>query len=76
MFWRYGDGLLGTGRQGRSDQELGSLLWEYDVLRFCRLCCYLRQRDPDDYVGWSIVVYRRGSTQGAERPLEDPLLHH
>ncbi len=33
--------------------------WErYDVLRFARLCHYLRVRKPDGVIGYSIFVYR------------------
>jgi len=32
----------------------------YDGLRFARLCAYLRRRDPDDSVGYSILIYRVG----------------
>lgn len=28
------------------------------LLKFVRLCCYLRQREPDDEVGYSILIYR------------------
>ena len=27
-------------------------------LRFCRLCAFLRQREPDDRIGYSIHIYR------------------
>ena len=27
-------------------------------LRFARLCAYLRQREPDNHVGYSILIYR------------------
>ncbi|MHC4235239.1 MAG: ArnT family glycosyltransferase, partial [Planctomycetota bacterium] len=30
-------------------------------LRFARLCAFLRQREPDEHVGYSILVYRLGN---------------
>lgn len=30
----------------------------YDVLRFARLCHFLRAREPDAAIGWSILIYR------------------
>lgn len=33
--------------------------WQrYDLLRFARLCHYLRARGPDDQVGYSILIFR------------------
>jgi 4-amino-4-deoxy-L-arabinose transferase-like glycosyltransferase len=38
---------------------LGSPRYElYDRLRFARLCAALRAREPDDTVGYSILIYR------------------
>jgi hypothetical protein len=34
------------------------LLHEYEVLRFARLCAFLRAREPDEQVGYSINLYR------------------
>ena len=33
---------------------------EYDLLRFERLCEYLRKREPENNVGYSILIYRLG----------------
>ncbi|HXG09018.1 MAG TPA: hypothetical protein VNK04_04450, partial [Gemmataceae bacterium] len=30
----------------------------YEHVRLARLCAYLRQREPDDQVGYSILIYR------------------
>jgi len=30
----------------------------FQKLRFCRLCQVLRKREPDDYIGYSILVYK------------------
>ena len=38
----------------------------YDQLRFGRLVSYLRQREPDDNVGYSILVYRLSDAQVQE----------
>jgi hypothetical protein len=35
------------------DKELGEFL----SLRFGRLCAFLRQREPDDDIGYSILIY-------------------
>ena len=39
----------------------------YDLLRFARLCHYLRERAPDDHLGYSILIYRldRGEISAA-----------
>lgn len=44
-------------------REKGSDYWEqtysmFEELRFARLCSFLRQREPDDQVGHSILIYR------------------
>ena len=31
---------------------------DYENLRFARLCIYLRAREPDDFAGYSILIYR------------------
>jgi Dolichyl-phosphate-mannose-protein mannosyltransferase len=36
----------------------GEVLSVFDQLRFGRLCAFLRQREPDDEVGYSILIYR------------------
>jgi hypothetical protein len=41
----------------------GMAFWnqQYNLLinlRFCRLCAYLRQRPPDDKIGYSILIYK------------------
>ncbi len=45
----------------------------FQKLRFGRLCAYLRQREPADYVGYSILIYRLTEDQVFEAlygPLE------
>ena len=44
-------------------RQFGAAYWMrylkgYEVLRFERLCSYLSQREPDDEVGYSILIYR------------------
>ncbi|HEY4308636.1 MAG TPA: hypothetical protein VGN12_04205 [Pirellulales bacterium] len=34
------------------------VFWAYEMLRFSRLASFLRQREPDDEIGYSILVYR------------------
>jgi 4-amino-4-deoxy-L-arabinose transferase-like glycosyltransferase len=36
----------------------GAALYRFDELRFGRLCAFLRRREPDDRVGYSILIYR------------------
>ena len=38
------------------------LFWEFETLRFSRLTSFLRQREPDDEIGFSILVYRLSDT--------------
>jgi len=33
-------------------------LYQLEQLRFARLMAYLRHREPDDQVGWSILIHR------------------
>ena len=43
-----------TGAAGAFEQT-----WQhYDLLRFARLCHYLRARKPDSVIGYSILIYR------------------
>ena len=51
-----------AGREAMT-QRLGSAplteaVRTYDALRFARLCMALRQREPDDMAGYSILIYR------------------
>ena len=44
-------------------QSKGKPFWDstatrYDLLRVARLCAFLRPREPDDNVGYSILIYR------------------
>lgn len=44
-------------------QEHGADFWnerftQFHHLRFARLCAFLRQREPDDHIGYSILIYR------------------
>jgi 4-amino-4-deoxy-L-arabinose transferase-like glycosyltransferase len=38
----------------------------FDELRFARLAAYLRKRSPDDYIGYSILVYRLTGAEARE----------
>ena len=47
----------------RTHSVEGTAYWKqavgvYDTLRLCRLCTFLLQRQPDDNVGYSILIYR------------------
>jgi hypothetical protein len=39
------------------------LFVRYNVLRFQRLCAYLRHREPDDRIAYSFLVYHLGSDE-------------
>jgi hypothetical protein len=44
------------------------------MLRFARLTAYLRQREPDDHVGHSILIYRLTEEDLTEALEGDPPL--
>lgn len=53
------------------EEEAGMDFWvmrfrQYEQLRFARLASYLRQREPDDHVGYSILIYRLSNEQVQE----------
>lgn len=57
-------------------REEGEAVWRerfqrYDHLRFARLCAWLRRRESDDHVGYSLLVYRLSDEQVREA-LEGP----
>lgn len=59
------------------EQEKGAEFWvtrfrQYGQLRFARLASYLRQREPDDHVGYSILIYRLSNDQ-VQEALYSPL---
>jgi len=43
----------------------------FDQLQFARLAAYLRQREPDDFVGYSILIYRLSDAE-AHRAIHGP----
>ena len=44
-------------RQG-TRESWSNVVARFRELRYARLCAYLRQREPDDSVGYSILIYR------------------
>jgi hypothetical protein len=52
--------------------ELDVLRYEFDYTRFGRLCHFLRQRDADSHVGYSILIYNL-SDSDIEAFLNSPL---
>jgi hypothetical protein len=59
--------------------ESGEAYWEdqftkFSQMRFARLCAYLRRREPDDSIGYSILIYRLSDLQ-VEAALFGPLEH-
>lgn len=58
-------------------REKGEDFWkkrfrEYSQLRAARLMAYLRQREPDDQIGYSILIYRL-SDRDIQNALDGPL---
>jgi len=43
---------------GMTEQQWNLACWAYDTLRFSRLASFLRAREPDEQIGYSILVYR------------------
>jgi len=39
------------------------LLSSYDFIRFCRLTCFLRHREPDENINYSVYVFRLNATE-------------
>ena len=54
--------------------NIDTVLRAFEELRFSRLCMYLRQREPDDHVGYSILIYRLTDEDLAEALEGDPPL--
>ena len=44
-------------RQGAGEDQWQNVVIEYGYLRQTRLFSYLRRREPDDHVGYSILIY-------------------
>lgn len=42
----------------RNEPDFRSRFNTFQKLRFGRLCAWLRQREPDDFAGYSILIYR------------------
>lgn len=74
---RYNRTSSDSGARLRLEREQGEGFWKnrlkgYSQLRAARLMAYLRQREPDDQVGYSILIYRL-SDQDIQRALYGPL---
>jgi hypothetical protein len=46
-----------TSVQGGRCNEHERMIYEFEQLRFARLCAVLRRREPDDRVAYSILIY-------------------
>ena len=66
------DKNLREGILGSKDQGFKSRFNRFQKLRFARLCSYLRRRDPDDHVGYSILIYRLNGND-LDAALNEPL---
>lgn len=55
----------GIQSEGTSEQwaEVQARWQRYENLRFARLCHYLRAREPDTMIGYSILIYRLDATE-------------
>jgi hypothetical protein len=56
------------------EERYGRAALAYEMLRFARLTAYLRQREPDDHVGHSILIYRLTEEDLTEALEGDPPL--
>jgi hypothetical protein len=55
----FGDRAQRAELEKQAPPEKWKRAWvRHDLLRFARLCYYLRAREPDDQVGHSILIYR------------------
>jgi hypothetical protein len=66
-----------AGARRRLVEERGAAFWVqrfelHEQLQFARLTKYLLRREPDDRVGYSILIYRLSDAQVREA-LEGPL---
>jgi hypothetical protein len=57
-------------------RELGAQIWTrtirlHDELRFSRLCAYLRLREPEERIGYGIMVYELSATE-LDKALKGP----
>ena len=54
--------IAGTSDEAERQQRTSAFLRDkfplFEQLRFARLCAFLRRREPDDNVGYSILIYR------------------
>ena len=53
------------------EQEWQDMFKTYEVLRFSRLASFLCQREPDDQIGYSIMVYRL-TQEDLDRAVDGP----
>ncbi len=68
MFRDYADDPVKRAEYQRDvSAEKWRVAWErYDQLRFARLCHYLRARQPDAMIGYSILIYRLSAAEIAD----------
>jgi len=59
----------------RPINEWLDLFYDYEQYRFARLAAYLRRREPDDEIGYSILVYRL-TDDDISRALDGPQPEH
>src|SRR5690606_6998392 len=57
-------------RRAEWERALPAVQWQrqwerYETLRFARLCHYLRAREPDAQIGYSINIYRLAADEVA-----------
>jgi hypothetical protein len=56
-----------------SDPNFQDKVSLFSELQLARLCAYLRKREPDDHVGYSILIYRLSDQQAREATLGPPV---
>jgi hypothetical protein len=57
-YWTMSPAERAISLQQKGTDYWNQVLSSFTEARFARLCAYLRQREPDDTVGYSILIYR------------------
>ncbi len=64
----YAYAAASPAKRGEIERQAPARLWNrawerFSLLRFARLCAYLRARTPDTEIGYSILIYRLTETE-------------
>ena len=69
---RHHEEIVGNSPRSRELAAWNRTLNQFDQLRMARLCAYLRKREPDDSVGYSILIYYLNEDD-LDRALNQPI---